>query len=147
MFLFTVKVWLMFACMCERACPCSFGWLWNLYCRQGSLKVVHSQNCGSVQHRPFLSHQWPAYCSQSISLYVIIMWFTCIFPLIQLVWMSIMQFRHCLLFNYRTYLSLSNMQRLPLKPLFMVQKFLLSVEIIVIGNWINVTEGVAPYET
>ena len=80
-------------------------------------------------------------------LYTLLLWgLLAFFPLIQLVWTTIMRFRHCLLFNYRTYLSLSNMQRLPLKPLFMAQKFLHSVEIIVVQNWINMTEGVAPYE-
>lgn len=68
----------MFSCMCGRACPCSRTSLWNLYFRQGRLNVPHSESCSSLSHRAFLSCQWPAYC------YDIIMWFTCIFSLIQL---------------------------------------------------------------
>lgn len=43
-------------------------------------------------------------------LYVVLLWGLLAFfpPLIQLFWMTIMWFRHCLLFNYRTYLSLKH---------------------------------------
>lgn len=78
-------------------------------------------------------------------LYTLLLWGLRPFspPLIQLLWKTIMRFRHCLLFNYRTYLSFSNMQRLAFQPfLYMAQKFQHSVEIIVMGNWINMTEGV-----
>lgn len=77
----------------------------------------HIQSFSSNGHRPFLSRQWPAYC------YVIIMEFTCIFPVIQLPWMTIMQFRHCLLFNYWTYLYFPSMRCLPLKPSLWLRSF------------------------
>lgn len=48
--------------------------------------------------------------------------------------MSIMQFRHCLLFNYRQYLRLSSMHRSALMLPFMAEKFLRRAEIIVTGN-------------
>lgn len=48
--------------------------------------------------------------------------------------MTIMQFRHCLLFNYRQYLCLSDMHRSALMLPFMVEEFLRRAEIIVIGN-------------
>lgn len=43
------------------------GWKWHIHSR-------------TQQHRALLSHQWPAYRSQSISSYSIIMRFTSIFP-------------------------------------------------------------------
>lgn len=70
-----------------------------VYVCEREFVCVHSPNCeafildSKCHYRPFLSCQWPAFC------YVIIMWFTCIFSLIQLPWMAIMQFGHCLLFN------------------------------------------------
>lgn len=143
MFLFTDRVWLISSCTGDRAFPCWFdravrpllrdqtGWMW---------RIQRAAAAAACSTKP---HQWPAYCSQSISLYVIIVRFTCIFPLIQSVWKTIMQLRCCLLFNYRTYLS--NMQCSPAlqAPPPRRRSFC--------GdhcdeNWINVTEEEAPYE-
>lgn len=48
--------------------------------------------------------------------------------------MSIMQFRHCLLFNYRQYLRLSNVHCSALMLPFMAEKVPRRAEIIVTGN-------------